>query len=1147
MRLKKNIWKILLLAVVSCAGVFFCAGDTYAEDNFFYIKVNVQCSDENLGPACNGSYPVKVTKKNNGGYSVNTNSTLKSESLTIKAVGNKKLVVTIKNSNGCTGAPPGTISVDFNDDINKFRDSVNVALSSAGYTQSCSKLVAGASKTYGFGVGAVGEKAETTGDVGADGNTSCATSGALSSLGWILCPVLSLMSDTATTFYDEALVPFLTIEPELFTTGDNDNNVLAGWTVFQNIANVLFAILLLVVIFSQLTGVGINNYGIKKILPKLIVTAVLINLSYFICVLLVDVSNILGNSIQSLFDSLARGLDVTSAGNGGFGGFLSGMGATALTSAGVFVALLTATGGTVWGGAALAVSLLISGLGVLISLLFVFVILATRQAAAVVLIVISPLAVVCYALPNTKSLFDKWVKLMKAMLVLYPICGLLVGGGNYVSKLLLSTGMGDSFFGALTAMLAGIVPVFFIPTLAKSTLAGMGNLGAKIAGIGDKARGSITGAAKNSRFNQAVQKKGQMAKSEARVRRAEGLYEKDENGNLVPRKSGRFGRVGGAVLAARRTASGGKYGLGTEIQNLTKAEEEKASAERWAEAADKEGVNNLAEAARRNARARTGSAINETLGKSDSIGTMEKMYGRGATETSRLSAANSEIDKLKSVVGGNEAARSQQLDNLEAEGAKEKAAVVAAAKTGKLSSITKKNGYSDKQVQMANSLMKAHGDALTGKGTQEILSQMNDIRSSDPLEKVISAAQTGNLEAVISNANGNYTESQVKFAQSLRDQTGNSLKGKASQDIMNVIKGNGDLAAGAANLASMSLAADAALNATGQTEIQIQHGVDTSARSQLNQFVTRNAQETAGVAAITQSIADDRAKAARVAQDRKIWSDQLSRNNSATVSAALTSGLQNNDVAQVGAAFEILKDTGNLPTLFKVFDNPEVWDGLSDDMKLELNQDMIKSGDLTMATFAKENFKNNGKLNLAKFINGEPQQVGADDKGEPKYSKTLADYINDKGSHGLDGQDKDSIEQLYSHDRLSTMLSNISDTQKKQQLVNTLAKQVVSGYTTTQKGEEKTQFLNLLENYQQSLGGPRSDEYVNAMKKSISAAALAKMDTGIFEQLGDRRNDIIADALRDLQNPQNATLVASMSPSLKKKLDIGRWHRKFSN
>ncbi|MCZ6324111.1 hypothetical protein O5165_25825, partial [Escherichia coli] len=43
---------------------------------------------------------------------------------------------------------------------------------------------------------------------------------------------------------------------------------------------------------------GLNNYSIKKMLPRLIVAAILVNLSYYICAIAVDISNILGHSLQ---------------------------------------------------------------------------------------------------------------------------------------------------------------------------------------------------------------------------------------------------------------------------------------------------------------------------------------------------------------------------------------------------------------------------------------------------------------------------------------------------------------------------------------------------------------------------------------------------------------------------------------------------------------------------------------------------------------------------------------------------------------------------------------------------------------------------------------------------------------------------------
>ena len=417
------------------------------------------------------------------------------------------------------------------------------------------------------------DSADENGD---EKEATCLNSGGAGTLGWIVCPILESLGGAAEQFYDGQIKNQLQIEPELFTGGNGGTK--RGWETFRTLANTLFIILFLVVIFSQLTGVGINNYGIKKILPKLIIAAILINLSYLICVALVDVSNILGNSLQTMFNSLGEGLTVdstviTSAAAEKVG--------STLASVVIIGVLVGATSVAIWANPAIILTLLISALGVVISLLFLFVLLSVRQAAIVVLVVLSPLVVVAYALPNTKTLFDKWWKLFKSLLLVYPITGLLVGGGNYVSRLLLSSGLGDKgVFEAATAMIAGIVPVFFIPTVLKNSLAAMGTLGTKLSGMGAKASGWATKKATNSDFNKNIQEMGKM-----RSMRIKGGIDKDGNpvtgkrrglanlmsgGNRMRRKNALAYQSMLAKEGSLDAADGPEFMLATQTANVAK-------------------------------------------------------------------------------------------------------------------------------------------------------------------------------------------------------------------------------------------------------------------------------------------------------------------------------------------------------------------------------------------------------------------------------------------------------------------------------------------------------------------------------------------------------------------------------------------------
>lgn len=302
-------------------------------------------------------------------------------------------------------------------------------------------------------------------------------------LGWILCPIISFVQDTITSIYDSIISNFLDVDAKYFDFG---GSVYGAWQTFQSFANVIFVIVFLITIFSQVTGFGIDNLGIKRILPKLIVAAILINLSYIICQLMVDLSNILGVGLKNLFEGIhattsSGGTDATTYG-------LSGI--MTLAVSGAVGALAVGTAG-IW-GAVVIIPLLLGLLSTLFGVLFFFVILGVRQALVVILVVVSPVAFACYMLPNTKSIFDRWFKTFEGLLLVYPICGALMGGSAFASSVLMALDTG--FLGKLIAMLVGVVPFFFIPTLLRNSMSAMGNIGARISNFGRGMGGRLTGA-----------------------------------------------------------------------------------------------------------------------------------------------------------------------------------------------------------------------------------------------------------------------------------------------------------------------------------------------------------------------------------------------------------------------------------------------------------------------------------------------------------------------------------------------------------------------------------------------------------------------------------------------------------------------------
>lgn len=317
----------------------------------------------------------------------------------------------------------------------------------------------------------------------ANGGTVGALDGCFSNagaLGWILCPVLKLAGAATDGIYDMIVENYLSVKSETMTS----TALRDAWGTFQGYANILFAILLIVVILSQVTGIGLSNYGIKKVLPKLIITIILVNLSYIICAVMVDLSNIVGVSLNDLLSGMDAGGFVASEINIGTMviNSIEGIGLTALAigASGTVITIAAEA----WPN--LMLVLFLAVVSILISILFFFILLVVRQAAIIILVVIAPLAVVCYALPNTQKLFDRWLKAFSSLLLVFPICGAVMGGCNYASRLLLSAGGDNGLLYYIIVMVLGVVPLFFIPSILKSSMSALGSAGRMLATAGDR-------------------------------------------------------------------------------------------------------------------------------------------------------------------------------------------------------------------------------------------------------------------------------------------------------------------------------------------------------------------------------------------------------------------------------------------------------------------------------------------------------------------------------------------------------------------------------------------------------------------------------------------------------------------------------------
>jgi hypothetical protein len=448
-------------------------------------------------------------------------------------------------------------------------------------TRSCADLIkgiqqyAGALKAWALlNVGTT--DAAPTFNPASDPKSSCSVDG----IGWIICPVVNFLAGVADSAFGFLANNFLKTNTALLDTSDA-NGTYTAWKYMRTIANVAFVIAFLIIIFSQLTGVGVSNYGVKKLLPRIVVAAILVNVSFFISQIAVDISNILGFSIKDLFNSIVTSIDKTTTQldttsvNSALASNPVGNTATGEGFAGLTLTVLAVAAGV--GGYALLSTLIPVILAAVIALVMILFILVARQAIVVLLIVVSPLAFVAFLLPNTQGLFKQWRKMLTSMLLLFPIIALVFGASTLASHILSGTfnnsvtGDDANVFGQIIASAILVLPLFAVPVLLKKSLEGIPVLGQMATKFAGRANGNLNKRLGESYKGSLVGRGLAYRKAGAEAYRSGRFAKRVNDGGLAGKLAG-----GIAILPAAR--AGQKSLVKSAVQTSEKAEIEEITA-----------------------------------------------------------------------------------------------------------------------------------------------------------------------------------------------------------------------------------------------------------------------------------------------------------------------------------------------------------------------------------------------------------------------------------------------------------------------------------------------------------------------------------------------------------------------------------------
>lgn len=250
--------------------------------------------------------------------------------------------------------------------------------------------------------------------------------------------------------------------------------VKQNWETFLNIANVVLIIAFLVVIYSTATSVGgLSNYDVKKLLPRIIIFSIAINISYYICMALSDLSDIAGKSLYALLTS----------------------GVPSVIPDPLSFALQIVTG-AIEGITGIALGLLIlflAGGPVIIMLITVILAIAVRSVALVVLVIVSPIAIALYVFnqPGISKGYQLWATNYIKLLLVYPLFMIIWGGSQLVASII--RGANEPALSFITDLAVAFAPGASILPLFKASGDILGKATVAMSSFGNQAHGKMKG------------------------------------------------------------------------------------------------------------------------------------------------------------------------------------------------------------------------------------------------------------------------------------------------------------------------------------------------------------------------------------------------------------------------------------------------------------------------------------------------------------------------------------------------------------------------------------------------------------------------------------------------------------------------------
>ena len=321
----------------------------------------------------------------------------------------------------------------------------------------CSTIAAGENVLIG---GRAGSTVNASGTTQSCTGNSCPSANASdcsfnSSLDWIICPILQPISDGADTFNG-----YVSGQLNFDVKGNLENGaVQKAWIIFKDIVSALLVIVMLIMIISQAAGDVISAYTFKKLLPRLVVAVIAMQLSWYICIYLIQLANDLGRGIAELMAAPFGGLTALELPNLVHNLNLAWVGGVDLAASAITLVAIFSIGPIIlWGWPII----LLAAILIILALIAALATLLFRNALIIILVILAPLGILAWVLPGSSKLWKMWESNFTKLLMFFPLVMALIYGGRIFSWV--AGGLGSSGPLDLIMVFIGFFgPYFLLP------------------------------------------------------------------------------------------------------------------------------------------------------------------------------------------------------------------------------------------------------------------------------------------------------------------------------------------------------------------------------------------------------------------------------------------------------------------------------------------------------------------------------------------------------------------------------------------------------------------------------------------------------------------------------------------------------------